>query len=671
MKEIRQRDYKDCGVTSMEYIIEYYKGHIPIEKLREDTYTTTQGTTAYHIVETFRKYHFDSYGQKVEFNELNQLILPCIVHLVLENGMEHFAVLCKVKKNEVYLMDPAYGKRKLNQNEFENIWDNIVILAIPGTIIPKINSKKKALSLLLHLIYKEKKYIFFLVLFSLIISLLTIFSGLYVKIIMEYLESSSKIFYKLVICFGGLYFFKILLSYMKNYLKIYLNKNIELDYMYTFLSHLFSLPLEKFLTYHEGEIMTRVEEAKEIKDLFESICITFFLELILSLFSIIVLCNLNFSLSLILVCGMTLYFLLSFLSSKKIYYLVLEAMDIDRLWHENILNNIRMYSSIKHLHNEIFLHDVIENNLCVSIKDNTKIQKWIQIIHTTRESFLEILFFILLTYGLFQLKNNQLLFIDFLAFQSLYLYFISPIKELSDIFPKFYYFKGIFQKMNETMCLNVEKIEHATKIPPLKIEFKNVSYSYTPYQSTFKNITFSIPEKGHIFLAGKSGAGKSTICKIIHADITDYEGEILIHEKNLKDYTLSELRVSVVYLSQNECIVNGTIEENILFGDNKTPLFDSVCKICEMEEIVNKRPSRYNTKIFNESVSGGEKQRIILARTLLKTGSFYIFDECLSEVEEDMEKRIIQKIRKYLADKTLIYISHNDHSSLFDRRITL
>ena len=172
-------------------------------------------------------------------------------------------------------------------------------------------------------------------------------------------------------------------------------------------------------------------------------------------------------------------------------------------------------------------------------------------------------------------------------------------------------------------------------------------------------------------MQGPSGCGKSTICKILHGEINDYKGEVLLDGKNLKDYSLADIRSSILYLSQKENIFMGSIRENILFGSKEDERFSKVCKICRLEEVVANKPLRYETCIQDYNVSGGEKQRIVLARILLKEASFYLLDECLSEVDEDLEVAIIKDVRKYLKGKNILYISHKNHQDLFERSIKL
>ena len=276
MRMITQRDFKDCGVTCMEYIIKFYHGYIPIEKLREDTFTSQEGTTAFHIVETFKKYNFDSFGKKITFKDLNNQFLPAIVHIVLPNGLNHFVVLTKVKKEEVTLMDPMIGKKVLSKDDFIALWDGIILLAIPEGKVPKIDKETNILASLIKIVKREKALVAILVFCNLIVSFLTIIHSFYLKISLTTLESFNlQNFLLIFFIFLTILFFRLLFFYYEEYLKIHLNKNIEITYLYAFFKHLFSLSIEKFLSYHEADILTRINNAVEIKNLFQNTFINF------------------------------------------------------------------------------------------------------------------------------------------------------------------------------------------------------------------------------------------------------------------------------------------------------------------------------------------------------------------------------------------------------------
>ena len=670
MRMITQRDFKDCGVTCMEYIIKFYHGYIPIEKLREDTFTSQEGTTAFHIVETFKKYNFDSFGKKITFKDLNNQFLPAIVHIVLPNGLNHFVVLTKVKKEEVTLMDPMIGKKVLSKDDFIALWDGIILLAIPEGKVPKIDKETNILVSLIKIVKREKALVAILVFCSLIVSFLTIIHSFYLKISLTTLESFNlQNFLLIFFIFLTILFFRLFFFYYEEYLKTHLNKNIEITYLYAFFKHLFSLSIEKFLSYHEADILTRINNAVEIKNLFQNTFINFALNFLLFLLILILAFFLNLYLTLVLLVGMLLYFFISFLLAKD-YYIVLQKIFLEeKNWQAHLLEMIQLFLSMKHFNNTNYGLNVLENKFCHYEKAVFKTQKKILLFEFIKNSYLEILSFLFISIGLFLIIKGKLELLNFITFQSLYFYFINPLKELANIGPKFYYLKAILLKMTEMIHLEEEDLKSCEEmLKPFAIKVEKLSFSYNGLEPVLKNVSLMIKAKEHVFLTAQSGHGKSTLCKLLHGEYLNYDGNIYFDKQNLKDYKLMTIRESVVYLSQQEKLYSTTIKENILFGQPETN-FTKVCEICNLESIVSKRALRYESKVDITKISGGERQRILLARALMKEASLYLLDECLSEVDEQDEIDIIKKVRKYLKGKTLIYISHKRHDDLFERSI--
>ncbi len=146
-------------------------------------------------------------------------------------------------------------------------------------------------------------------------------------------------------------------------------------------------------------------------------------------------------------------------------------------------------------------------------------------------------------------------------------------------------------------------------------------------------------------------------------------GMIKIGNTPIVDYSLNTLRKNITYISQKECLLQDTIKNNILL-DRKVEeqKFREIATICEIESILNNKPLRYETFILKDAtnLSGGEKQRIILARALLNEFQILILDEALSELNNELEIKIIQNLKAYLKDKTVIYVSHKEHERYFD-----
>ena len=172
-----------------------------------------------------------------------------------------------------------------------------------------------------------------------------------------------------------------------------------------------------------------------------------------------------------------------------------------------------------------------------------------------------------------------------------------------------------------------------------------------------------IKERDRVIIKGSSGIGKSTLFKMINRNIDDYEGKIFIGEVNIKQFNLVVLRNSICYVSQNEKLFSGTIRSNLLLGEQKYEKdLDTVLDITCCSEIIKKKNLSLDTYLIINgfNLSGGENQRLILARAVLRKPKILILDESLSEIDSDYEEIILKNISDYLKESTIIYISHSN-----------
>lgn len=175
-------------------------------------------------------------------------------------------------------------------------------------------------------------------------------------------------------------------------------------------------------------------------------------------------------------------------------------------------------------------------------------------------------------------------------------------------------------------------------------------------------------------LSGKSGTGKSTLCKLLYRYYEPSRGSIMINNIDIKNIKLSSLRDSIGYISQDAVLFNNTILENIV-GKSKLDInkLNQVISVCKLEKLINKLPNHLETNLKEQSnnISGGESERIILARSLYNLKPIMILDEALSQVDITTEKEIIENIKNNYPACTLIYITHKDVKEIFKNEISL
>lgn len=672
---VRQRDEKDCGVCALLSIIRHYKGNVPLEKIRLDAKTTNEGTTALNLILASQKYGFEAVGVKLN-NIYDIKQFPAIAHMNLKKGYTHYVVIEKITKDKIFIMDPAKGKVVMKVNDFICEWSNVVLLFYPKKKIIVLKNEVTIFNLFTRIMKSEKSLIKIIIFVSFLLMLLSILLGYYFQILFSSITNgySYKYLKIIVIIFLIFTIFKIVLSFYRTYLENHLNKNIDCLLNSDFLSHLYNLPLNVITSRNAGEIVSRVNDLTSIKNIITEIFMSSTLDLILVAIAVPLLINISKNLFLILFLMIILYFLIGLIFSKAIFKRAYQNISYEADFNNNLIEDIKMINSIKNLNVISPALKKLEYKLTNYLYDSYLLNIVINKEKTLKSIIYEIGFFIINTYGLYLLYKSKISLINIITFNTLLSLFLDPLKNIVDSIPKYCYMKATISKINDFLNLKKENLGNIEETYGYELRFKNLTYSYNKFESIIKNFNLVIPEGNFILLKGPSGSGKSTICNILNKYINDYDGNILLGAINIKDLSINTIRNNILYVNQNENIFSGTIRENIALDKKISEVdFQYICYLCKIDEIVKKRPLRYETFISPDenNLSGGERQRIILARALLNSFNILLLDEALSEVDMKLELSILKNMRKLYKDKTIIYISHKKYPKIFDNVINL
>lgn len=670
---VRQQDMKDCGVCSLLSIIKYYGGYIPLEKIRQDTKTSLEGTTAYDLVKTAKEYGFDAYGMKLEsLTELQDCILPIIAHVEM-NNFNHFVVIYKINATELQVMDPAKGKIKIAKNDFESIWSGNIITLYPKHQLPKIMNENHLLKIIVSILKKERKTILKLLILSFLLTCVTILTGFYFKVGMNFVsENEEKIaIITLILFFLFLYGIKQLLYFLRNHFKIFLNKNLDGYLYYDFLHHLFLLPNYFIKDRTTGEIMVRIKELENIKEISSEVLITIFLDSILAFSVGIILFNINKTLFFILCLFVIVYISLGMIYGKIIYKKVLDTNEAEVEFHSTVVENIDSFITLKNLNLIKTIFQKIEMYLFYYLHQSYDLSKKVMQTNSIANFLEEFLHFTILSIGFLEILNHNCTLMNLITFESLISFFFSPFKTTLSLIPSYNYVKVEIHKLNDFYAIPKEQDSIGLQeFHNGDITITNLTFSYNDFNKLFIDFNLEIKEKAFVLFKGTSGCGKSTLCQMMSRLLEVKNNNIKIGNVSINDYSLNTIRKNITYVSQKENLMQDTILNNIILNrEIAEDKYKEIVKICEIESIVEKKPLRYETYLKKDScnISGGEKQRIILARALLNDFQILILDEALSEVNSELEIKIIKNLKNYFKDKTVIYVSHKKHDRYFDK----
>ncbi len=670
---VKQNGFKDCAGACLLSIVRYYNGNLSKEEISYLIKTDVHGTNAYNLIEGAKKIGFDGYGIRINFKEFisSEQILPVIAHTKYSN-MYHYIVVYEINKKYIKIMDPTFGIKKISYKEFENIFLNTIIILYPINKIPNIKLKDKILKKVFNNIILNKKNVFKILILSILVTILSIIINFYLKIYIDYvyINFNLKLLINVTICFLLVIFFKNIFDNIRMKLLIDIKNFVSKDITNESINHIMNLPYCYFKNKPSGELISRIDDLDNFKDLISTFLLNIFVNIFLMLSSIVILLIINktlFILSLfIIIIYSIIVVIYSYIFKNKIYNIQVSQ----GIYKKELVETFNSYETIKNLNltnNFVYKVNLKFNKLISKIKDfeisfsNEKMLKNI---------ISDIGIIIITSIGIYMVYKNIISLGDLVAFTSLVILFLEPIKELLNLVPNIRYSISSYERINDLLMIEKEEDNNQDKsIINGDINIVNLSYSYNNVDFLFENLNLFIKNNSKVLIYGESGIGKSTLIKILLGYLDEYKGNVYINNINIKDIEKSRLRNSITYISQKESLFNETIKNNIILDrDISLKKYNEIIKLCKVDKIIENKKQR-NEFMLEENgfnLSGGERQKIILARGLLKDSNIIVLDEALSEVGFDEEKEIVENLFKKYEKNTIIYISHKkDIQSLF------
>lgn len=680
MEVVRQEGLKDCGVCCLLSVIRHYKGNISLEILRELTNTTKNGVSAYNIVEAAIKIGFNSYGIKSEITEINKETLPLISHVVINRSYQHFIVIYDIyeDRKELLVMDPAIGKNKLSFAEFNLMTSKNYIYLKPIRKILNLEKKKVVNEWVIEFIKANKKYIPYIFILSFIYFFLNIITAFYFKMLLNkainYSIIQNVVF--LLKIFLVMTIIKDISLYLKNLTLLKWSELLDEKLTKSILKRLMLLPYLYYKNRTTGEVVSRIKDLEVIKSFLIKFFSSFILDSILIFIFMYTLLSINRKLGLVVLLLSVFLLILEVLMNSPLSKNMNKYLSTCDKINSLLFENINSMSTIKSLHIEKSKLNSYFKEYQIFLDKTYRLNN-LFLINTFLNNLLNNIFSILmLGGGAVLIIENKLNIGNLIVFQSLFSYYLSAYQSILSLYKDYHKYKISRNRIEDLFMIKQENfncLEYFQKYSLIgTISIKKLTYGYG-YHKLFKELSLTINKKDKIFFTGKSGIGKSTLMRILSGFINIDYGFVSINNIDLTHYHLDTIRSKITYISQQESLFTGSIRDNILFDETNKDKLDKICKIVKVDEILDKDLGY--AKMVEEqgsNFSGGEKQRIILARSIMKESDIYIFDEALNQIDIEKEQEILKNILNYLKNKTVIVISHRlTCLDLFNRVLTL
>jgi ATP-binding cassette, subfamily C, bacteriocin exporter len=666
IKQVLQHDETDCGAACLSILLQYYGKRVALRKIRTASGTDTAGTSGYGIVKGAEKYGLCCKGlMATDKNRIVDIPLPAIFHL--HRKAEHYVVVYKIKKNFIYVSDPAIGLCKFAKADFLSDWSGVFFIVHPDSSFEKGSDDESLLFRFLILLKPHKKLVIQVLVASVLLSLFGVFISFYFRFLIdEVLYSQIKSTLNLCsLCYLLVLIFQTVITFCRNQIILYLGEKVDVTLLCDFFCHLLHLPLSFFTSRKTGEILSRLSDTETIRNAVSSTTLSIAIDSFMIVIGAFFLCKMGSSLLPVAIIPIIISSIVVWLYTGPFKRLIRQRAVLEAEKNASMYESINGIATIKGLATEerafsraeIRIVETAEKALSLGKLGNGQnaLQTFISGCGTLA----------LYWYGSYLIFGGSITLGQLISFITLSGFFLGPLSRLLTMQP---YWQEVFvsaERLSDIIDTpeesGDEEKEEAVNLSG-NIEFRNVSFSYGTRGKAVAGVSVTIPAGKKVAFVGMSGSGKTTLLKLLMKFYACEEGRILINGTDINDYQTESYREKIGYVPQESLLFSGTISENIAWGtsvsDNR--MIAAAARAAQAFEFIDSLPDKFNTIVGEQgtTLSGGERQRIALARILMRNPQFMILDEATASLDSISESAIMNTIFSKVHGRTVIMVAH-------------
>jgi NHLM bacteriocin system ABC transporter peptidase/ATP-binding protein len=654
---ILQMDALECGAASLGMILAYYKKFVPLDELRAACGVSRNGSKATNVQRAARQYGLETKGYKLELPALRKLSLPAIIFW----NFNHFLVLEGFSDDKVHLNDPASGKRAVSYADFDAAFTGVAMTFAPGAAFVPSGQPPSLVRSLRQRLAGSARDLSFLVLVgvALVIPGMVIptFTALFIDniLVQEKLSWAMPLLVGMAVTAALL---SVLMAMQRHYL-LRLETKVSLSTSAKFFAHVLRLPVGFYFQRSAGDIGSRVGISDSLAKILSEDLVYGVLSLLTALFFALVMLFYDV--------GMTCITLLIAASNVLVLRMVAAhrkalnqrlAMDRSKVIGTS-MNGLALIETLKASGAEADFFSRwsgYQTKLMNSMQEATRTTIFLDML----PSFLTALnSALVLGIGGMRVMSGDMTIGMLVAFQSLVASFVAPINTLVALGGKLQAFQGDMDRLDDVMrnpldpCWDAAQAGQAPLEAKLEgaLELRNVTFGYSRLEPPLiENFSLALKPGQRIALVGASGCGKSTISKLVSGLYQPWNGEVLFDGKPRAAWDKQQMLNSVAMVDQEISLFSGTIRDNLTMWDG-TILQATVVQAAKdacIHEVISNRPGGYESDVgeggFN--FSGGQRQRLEIARALAANPRLLILDEATSALDPVTEKMVDDAFRR-------------------------
>ena len=682
-KCIIQSDSMMCGITCLQMVCKHFGREVSLRTLSKLCVATSEGVSMLGVNEAANKLGLRTMCARTDFDTLSKATLPCVLHW----NQNHFVVLYKVRKGRIfYVADPGKGLVKYNLEEFGKHWvstasqgeEKGIAMFLEPTLefySHKVDNEEedgspRSFQFLFGYIKQYRKYFGQIVLGLLVGSLLQLILPFLTQSIVDVGIKNQNIGFIWLILLGQLMLTisRTAIDFIRRWLLLHISLRINISLVSDFFIKLLKLPMSFFDTKLMGDLMQRMGDHSRVNSFLTQQTLSIVFSLFTFVVFSIVLLSYNWLVFAIFMLGSLLYggWLALFLRRRKV-------LDYE-LFEQQAINNNKTYEFITSMQ-EIKLQDCeqrrrwewedVQADLFGVQMKSLKLQQ-------TQEAgsiFINELKNIVITVvAATAVIHGQLTLGMMLAVQYIIGQLNSPVEQLMSFFYSVQDVRISLERINEIHRMDDENgkqgLETSVTDENKGIDMENINFKYDPHalKTIIDDVSLTIPKGKVTAIVGASGSGKTTLIKLMLGYYPVLGGQITIGGTDVNTLNKKWWRRQCGVVMQDGVIFSESIARNIAVDDKEIDKqrLQTAAEIACIHNYVMGLPLKYNTKIGRDGVglSQGQKQRILIARTVYKNPNYIFLDEATNSLDANNERMIVEHLDEFYKGKTVVIVAH-------------
>ncbi|QHD67939.1 ATP-binding cassette domain-containing protein [Sphingobium yanoikuyae] len=673
---ILHAEVTECGLACLAMMASYYGHQMDMTALRRLHSVSLRGLNLLSLIRIASDLKLDSRPLRVELDQLQEIRLPAIIHW----DSKHFVVLCRVErgKNRRYIInDPAVGRSIVSESDFSRHFTGIVIEITPS---PEFTRKKDIERVRFWEIIRladvftspSIQVLLLSVFFQLfILSVPVIFSIIIDSVIPS---GVMKTFLYLSAAICSLILISSALFFLRAKIISDLTHVVSLEMSTKVVRHMFSLPLSWFEKRYAGDIISRFSSANSIADILMRTSVTFVVDGLTAFLCLIALLVLSIKAFVFIATMLAVYIAIQIFLYVKIHRATQEGIIAQALDQSMILETIRGFSPIKAHGNEIGRYRKWRSLKIATVNRGITLGHLNVFRQTFSRTFADLIGAIcVLGIAYEAILGQRSIGVLFVTLSYQQIFFQSMIR-FTDVCFDLKLVDLHLERLSDILLsepeISQEAVEHTRYEGNIRLQ--DIHYAYGAGEGeVLRGATMEIKKGETVAIIGASGAGKTTLLKIMAGLLPPTSGEIWTDGSSLSPRSLSAWRASVSYVAQDDVLYTGTIAENIAFFDEQIDMerVRNAAKAAIIHELIMTMPMRYESFVgdMGAALSGGQKARVILARSLYRNPSVLFIDEGTAHLDQETEKLVNESIERL--GITRVIVAHRPSTIISAQRI--